>query len=230
MIKRLIRWATADRAGTDDGARPIQNVNYMGKTGPALVCLPYGLHANVPANRLGVLLSVMGIADQRGWFPMSPTKRPANSPAGEVVLYCPENNGTQIRLKPNGDIEVVVPGDLRTTVAGGAAETVAGNKSSVTQGSDLVAATGAMTVGSIAAGTVLQGVTVAVTASGAVTIAGAPTVTLTATTVAVVADLTVTGTIVATGAMTAAEFTAGAITLTGHVHSGPFSGNTDPPS
>ena len=115
-IKRLIRWCVIGIAGDDLGLRPVQQTQYLGKTGDAAVVFPYGYHANVPPGYPALMLSLMGKGENRAILPMSWTKRPKPSPVGDVVMYSPEYPTTEFRLQAGGDAELNAPGkDLHVT-------------------------------------------------------------------------------------------------------------------
>jgi phage gp45-like len=125
-IKNVIRWALTSRDGDDAGDFPAVQVGYLGKVGDAVAWYPYGLHANVPAGELAVILSMQGNPEARVALPGSPKSRPHPIAAGEVVLYHPAT-GSRIHLKANGDVVIDAVGDLLATVAGDASVVVAGN-------------------------------------------------------------------------------------------------------
>lgn len=123
-VKRLIRWSVIGLAGPDDGIRPIQQVQYMGKTGDAVVCFPYGYHANVPAGYPTLMLSAMGKGENRAILPLSWQQRPKESPVGDVVFFCPESPGTAIRLKADGSIEITASKGITVTNTGAPGERI----------------------------------------------------------------------------------------------------------
>lgn len=105
VIKRLLRLCRISKIGDDAGRYPVQQVSYLGKQGDALIWLPYGVHANIPPDKLAVMLALHGNAEARVALPGSPTDRPASLAEGEVAFYHPPT-GSIIHFKANGDIEV----------------------------------------------------------------------------------------------------------------------------
>lgn len=139
MIKNLIRRALVTLDGTDDKDFPVQQITYLGKAADCEMIMPYGVHANLPANGevIVTMFSVMGEEDNRVGMGYTPKLRPKNTPAGEVIFYHPIA-GSKIHFKNNGDINVDVIGDngdlnvtikkdLNIIVAGDASISVAGN-------------------------------------------------------------------------------------------------------
>lgn len=104
MIRNLLRWCRISRDGDDAGDFPIQQVDYQGKVGDAVVWFPYGLHANIPTGELAVMLGIGGNAEGRVVMPGSPNQRPKVA-AGEVVIYHPPS-GSKVHFRANGDIEI----------------------------------------------------------------------------------------------------------------------------
>ena len=125
VIKSLLRWAKVSRDGDDAGNYPVQQVTYLGKVGDALVWLPYGYHAVVPADTLAFLASMQGNPEARVAMPGSPTLRPRIA-AGEVVVYHPPT-GSKIHFRANGDVEVTGVRDVSVTAAGDATVSAGGD-------------------------------------------------------------------------------------------------------
>ena len=87
-LKQLLRWARISLAGDDVAQYPVQQTEYLGKTGYALMWFPYGFHANVPADTLTLLLSLQGNSESRVALPGSGPSRPRVA-EGEVVVFHP---------------------------------------------------------------------------------------------------------------------------------------------
>lgn len=142
--RRMIRYATIASLGTDDQNRPIQEVSYSAgpdgvlKTAPAVICLPWGTHGNLPIGYPGLLFAIQGRAENLAFFPLSWRQRLGDSPAGDHVLFSPEHPETEIRQKANGDVEI--------TTDGNHIEIVNGNISITCTGTMALTSTGAMTL------------------------------------------------------------------------------------
>lgn len=99
-------WATITRKGSEKGTYPIQQITYLGRVTDAFTLFPYGMHANLPAKQLGLLLDAQG----QIFMGTSAVGR-IKVEAGEVVFYHP---GTQskVHFKASGDIDVVTNAQL----------------------------------------------------------------------------------------------------------------------
>lgn len=104
-LRSLIRWALVTADGDGDLDFPIQKLTYLGKSAEAVTWFPYGYHANMPANTLGLMLSAQGLPEGRVMFGGSPSARPSIS-SGEVAVYHPET-GSILHMKDGGDIDLL---------------------------------------------------------------------------------------------------------------------------
>lgn len=112
-LKNLIRWAKIGKSGTDDKQFPVQQVTYLGKTGNAMMVFPFGYHANLTPDALGLLFSIAGNEENRAFIGATPQNRPQLA-AGEVVVYHPDS-GSQVLFKASGDIEVTTATNVKVT-------------------------------------------------------------------------------------------------------------------
>lgn len=103
-IKRVLRQCRISRDGDDLGDFPIQQVEYLGKVGDAAMWFPFGFHANVNEDSLGMMFTISGNDDARVVFAGSPEKRPRLEP-GELVVFHPKTQ-SRIHFKANGDVEI----------------------------------------------------------------------------------------------------------------------------
>ena len=87
-INRLIRWGRIAKAGADDQQFAVQQVEYLGKVADCLIVFPYGIHGNIPADALALMLSVQGNPDNRAAIAWTPKIRPQLAD-GEVAYYHP---------------------------------------------------------------------------------------------------------------------------------------------
>ena len=99
MIKKW--WAKITRKGDESGQFPIQQVSYLGRVSDAMILFPYGMHANLPVDQLGLLIDKNG----RVFMGTSAVGRIAVE-EGEVVFYHPGTK-SKIHFKESGDIDVV---------------------------------------------------------------------------------------------------------------------------
>ena len=102
-IKKL--WASITRKSDELGEYPIQQATYLDRVSDVFVLFPYGMHANLPVDQLGLLIDQQG----RVFIGTSAVGR-ITVEEGEVVFYHPKTN-SKIHFKNNGDI------DLDTTAA-----------------------------------------------------------------------------------------------------------------
>jgi phage gp45-like len=105
-LKKLIQLVRITAGGLDDKDAPVQQIEYMGKVASGVMVFPFGFHANVDPDSLGIKLSYNAQPENRAVFPFSFLKRPKHLATGEVVVYHPKT-GTKIHFRDNGDIDVV---------------------------------------------------------------------------------------------------------------------------
>ncbi len=128
MIKKL--WAKITRKGAEDRAYPIQQATYLGRVSDFFVLFPYGMHANLPVDQLGLIIDQKG----RVFMGTSAVGR-ITVEEGEVVFYHPGTK-SKTTYKNNGDI------DMDSTAAGGDINLNAKNASIVASGDVSIAAAG----------------------------------------------------------------------------------------
>lgn len=107
LIKNLIRWANITKQGDDVANYPIQQLSYLGKVADAIIVLPYGMHANIPADNLVLMFSNQGNEEDRAAIPITGQGRPSLK-AGEVAIFNKESGATVV-LKESGAIEITAP-------------------------------------------------------------------------------------------------------------------------
>jgi len=105
LLQHLVKICRFSKPADDSGQFPVQQVEYMDKVGTAFTMMPYGLHANIPENYLGIIFQIGAQENNRIAFPLSSKERIRDLKPGEIVLYHPEKK-TFIHLKENGDIDV----------------------------------------------------------------------------------------------------------------------------
>lgn len=98
MIKKL--WAKITRKGNETGQYPIQQATYLGRVSDFFVLFPYGMHANLPVDQLGLLIDRQG----RVFMGTSAIGR-ITVEEGEVVFYHPKTK-SKTHYKNNGDIDI----------------------------------------------------------------------------------------------------------------------------
>ena len=108
LLRKLLQWANI--VGPEDTTTdfPIQNVSYLGKTAPAYVLFPYGMHAHIPTGFLGLKFAINGNAESRVLIPCSPKERPQLA-AGEVAFFHPLIPGMIITLQNDGTLSIESP-------------------------------------------------------------------------------------------------------------------------
>jgi hypothetical protein len=127
-IKSLLRLARVAKAGDDTEEFPIQQVAYLGKVGNTVMWFPYGMHANIPADELVLMVAMQGNPEARVSFPGSPQKRVKPLAGTEVTFFHPVT-GSKLHFKADGSIEIESKNGMAITVAGDAAIDVTGKAS-----------------------------------------------------------------------------------------------------
>ena len=143
MIRSLLRWARVTRAGDDTKDFPVQQVSYLAKVGDTVMWFPYGMHANIPADELVLMVSMQGNPEARVSIPGSPQKRVKPLAASEVVFFHPDT-GSKLHFKANGDIEITSVKDVAINVADNVTIDAVGNIT--INMADLVASGGSLTL------------------------------------------------------------------------------------
>ncbi len=105
LFRNLVKLCRFSRTEPDTAQFPVQQVEYMGKAVDTIVALPYGWHANIPEDMLGILLQISTQEQNRVVLPISPKERPKPIESGEVVIYHPIK-GQKILLKNDGTFEI----------------------------------------------------------------------------------------------------------------------------
>lgn len=100
MIGRKKKWGRVTRKGSEEGVYPIQQATYLGRVSDVVTLFPYGMHANLPVDQLGLLIDEEG----RIFMGTSAVGRIAVE-EGEVVFYHPQTK-SKTHYKANGDIDI----------------------------------------------------------------------------------------------------------------------------
>lgn len=206
MIKKL--WAKVTRKSSEEQTYPIQQVTYLGRVADQFVLFPYGMHANLPVEQLGLLIDSKG----RVFMGTSAVGRIVVE-EGEVVFYHPQTK-SKTHYRANGDIDIDTESPDVDPALHGNVNINAKNVNITTSEKVDINATGDVDVNT----------------SGAANVSSTGNTTITAPTVAVVGDLTVSGTVVSAG-----EVTGNGVALSTHTHpytwtDGAGSGNTSAPN
>jgi len=150
IIKNLIRWARITKAGSDTEQFATQQMEYLGKVADGLIVFPYGLHGNVPADALALMLAVQGNPDNRAAIAWTPKNRPTLA-NGEAAFYHPPT-GAFIIWRKTGDLDIETGGngtanvnikckDANITASGDVNVTSATSTVTATDSIDLIAST-----------------------------------------------------------------------------------------
>jgi phage gp45-like len=102
--RKLIRFARITATGTDEGHVATQQMEYLGKVADGLIVFPYGLHGNVPADALALMMSVGGDPDNRAAIAWTAKDRPKLEP-GEVAFYHAPTDAVMI-WRTGGHMEI----------------------------------------------------------------------------------------------------------------------------
>lgn len=100
MIGRKKKWGRITRKGSEKGTYPIQQATYLGRVSDFVVLFPYGMHANLPVDQLGLLID----EDGRIFMGTSAVGR-ITVEEGEVVFYHPQTK-SKTHYRVNGDIDI----------------------------------------------------------------------------------------------------------------------------
>ncbi len=144
-IRNMITRALITKGGADDKQFPIQQITYKGKVTEAEIIFPYGVHANLSAdkNTLCTVFAIDGQEDYLTAMGYTPDLRPKLLAEGEVVFYHPLTQ-SKVHFRNNGDIDIDVTGDngdLNVTIKKDLNITVAGD-ATITAGGDINATAG----------------------------------------------------------------------------------------
>ncbi len=151
-LKKLIQLVRITAGGLDDKDAPVQQIEYLGKVANGVMVFPFGFHANVDPDSLGIKVTYNAQPENRAIFPLSFLRRPKRLATGEVVVYHPKT-GTKIHFRDNGDIDVVTntakSGNVNI-VCNDANITAAGDVAVTNTGTTTIDTTGDITVDSAA--------------------------------------------------------------------------------
>jgi len=104
MLRNLLRLARITSAGKDADNVPIQQMEYLGKVADGVIVLPYGLHANVPADIAAIMMALQGNPENRYAIPFNTDKRPKLA-AGEVAFFHPPTDAFII-WRASGELDI----------------------------------------------------------------------------------------------------------------------------
>lgn len=102
------------RVGDEKGDYPIQQIDYLGKEANAAMWFPFGFHANVDVDSVGIMFALGEKGESKIVLPSSGPKRPKLE-AGELVMYHPKTQ-SRIHFKADGAIEVTSDTSLKFDV------------------------------------------------------------------------------------------------------------------
>lgn len=114
-LKNLIRWVKTTLPEKAGAAMPINQVEYMSKVAESVMWFPYGMHANVPADALALMLSVQANEESRVALPGSPIERPTDLQPGEVAFFHPMLGTMTLVLRNTGVLEINTPTSVAIT-------------------------------------------------------------------------------------------------------------------
>jgi len=99
-------WAKISRRGDEKGQFPVQQATYLGRVADFVALFPFGMHANLPPDQLGLVIDEAG----RIFLASSAIGR-IKAEEGEVVFYHPKTK-SRIHFKDSGDIDVETKVDV----------------------------------------------------------------------------------------------------------------------
>lgn len=100
----FIKRAIITKGGDDDTARPVQQLEYFGKTSEAEIIFPYGMHANLPKDSILVVFPILNQTSNHVALGGLPNER-IQVEEGEVVFFHPLTKA-KIHFKKDGNIEI----------------------------------------------------------------------------------------------------------------------------
>ncbi len=104
MMRKL--WAKITRKSDESGQYPVQQATYLGRVADFMMLFPYGMHANLPPDQLGLVIDEQG----RVFMASSAIGR-ITVEEGEVVFFHPETK-SKTHYKANGDIDMEAKGNV----------------------------------------------------------------------------------------------------------------------
>ncbi len=99
-------WAKITRKSDESGVYPIQQSTSLGRISDVFVLFPFGMHANVPVDQLGLLIDRQG----KIFMGTSAVGRIVVE-EGEVVFYHPKSK-SKIHFRDSGDVDVETQTDV----------------------------------------------------------------------------------------------------------------------
>ena len=107
MLTKLIRWVLITKAAPAESQQfAVQQITYQGKVADSAVVFPYGIHANLPVDSLGLMFPIGDTSEDRAVIGYNPKVRPTLL-EGEVSFYHPPT-GSFITWKESGDLDILV--------------------------------------------------------------------------------------------------------------------------
>ncbi len=116
LFSNFLKFCRITRGSKDTDQFPVQQVEYHGKAADVFIVMPYGSHANIPPDFLGLLFQISDQEENRAVLPLSAKERIKPLAEGEVVFFHPVT-GSKIHFKNNGDIDIVTTADINATCA-----------------------------------------------------------------------------------------------------------------
>lgn len=104
MGKNVIRWSKITKSSPDTQQFPSQQMEYLGKVADGAMVFPYGIHGNIPADVLALMVSVQGNPDNRAVIGVIPKDRPKLAD-GEVAFYHPPTDAFII-WRSTGELDI----------------------------------------------------------------------------------------------------------------------------
>jgi len=110
-LTNLVKLVRFSRKESDDKIYHSQQVEALGKAFDTVTIMPYGLHANVPIDFLGVLLQIGSQEQGRVVLPTANKERIQGLESGELIVFHPQTKSV-IHFKNNGDIDITSDNDM----------------------------------------------------------------------------------------------------------------------
>lgn len=104
MTKKL--WAKITKKSDEANEYPIQQATYLGRVADFFTLFPYGMHANLPKDQLGLIIDEQG----RVIIGVSAVGR-IKVEEGEVVFFHPQTK-SKIHFKNSGNIAIETAADV----------------------------------------------------------------------------------------------------------------------
>lgn len=125
-LQDLIKYCFTTKGGDDTKQFPVQQISFMGNVVDAFIVFPWGMHANVSKDALGIALGINADDQSIAAIMTSANERIKDLKEGEVIFFHPKSK-TFTHYKNGGDLDVSVNGSENVNITKDWNITVGGN-------------------------------------------------------------------------------------------------------